>query len=40
MWQFANYVLEKAERYTWNDWALLAACCVFFTSVYWLTKQK
>jgi hypothetical protein len=40
MWQIVNYVLEKTERYTLNDWLLIGACSLFASVVYLLTKQR
>jgi hypothetical protein len=40
MWDFANYVLEKSERYTLNEWMMIGAVAVFATVVYLLTKQR
>jgi hypothetical protein len=40
MWQYANYLLEKTERYTLNEWLLIGACALFVTAVYLLTKQR
>jgi hypothetical protein len=39
VWQFANYVLEKTARYTWNEWMLIGACAFFVSVVYLLTKR-
>jgi hypothetical protein len=40
MWQFANHVLEKTDRYSLNEWLLIGACAVFVSFVYLLTKQR
>jgi hypothetical protein len=40
MWQYANHLLEKTERYTLNEWLLIGACALFFSVVYLLTKQR
>jgi hypothetical protein len=40
MWEFANKLLEKTERYTLNEWLLIGACALFVSVVYLLTKQR
>jgi hypothetical protein len=40
MWQFANYVLEKTERYTLNEWLMIGTCALFASVVYLLTKER
>jgi hypothetical protein len=40
MWQFANNLLEKTERYTLHEWMLIGACALFISAVYLLTKQR
>ena len=40
MWQYANQLLEKTERYALNEWLLIGACALFVTAVYLLTKQR
>ena len=40
MWQFANHLLEKTERYSWNDWVLIGIFALFASVVYLLTKQR
>jgi hypothetical protein len=40
MWEFANYLLEKTERYNLNEWGLIGACALFVSVVYLLTKQR
>jgi hypothetical protein len=40
MWQFANDLLEKTERYTLQEWMLIGACALFVSAVYLLTKQR